>query len=261
VSVTNIKTKAFHGCGNLKGITYGGTAKLWKIVKTEDNNLPFMNAAILYTDDDTTQQVGSKGLAYSVQNNCVTITGIGTCIDTEIIIPDKMNGLPVTSIGDAAFQNCTNLTSISIPEGVISIGSSAFKNCSNLTSVSIPEGITSIEDSTFKNCSSLTSVSIPEGVITIGLYAFSDCGSLTGVSIPAGVSNIEAQAFYNCANLTSISLPVEIKKIGQHAFVACYTLKNGTYGGTLKQWKNIPIDSYSPLKTATIHCTDGDLTQ
>ena len=261
VSVTNIKTKAFHGCGNLKGITYGGTAILWKLVKTEDNNLPFMNAAILYTDDDTTQQVGSKGLAYSVQNNCVIITGIGTCIDTEIIIPDKMIGLPVTSIGDAAFQNCSNLTSISIPEGVISIGSSAFKNCSNLTSVSIPEGITSIKDSTFKNCSSLTSVSIPEGVITIGLYAFSDCGSLTGISIPAGVSNIEAQAFYNCANLTSISLPVEIKKIGQHAFVACYTLKNVTYGGTLKQWKNIPIDSYSPLKTATIHCTDGDLTQ
>ena len=77
----------------------------------------------------------------------------------------------VTTIGKAAFKNCSNLTSVSIPSSVTNIGASAFES-TKLTSVSIPSSVTTISEATFKNCSNLTSVSIPNTVTTIGEAAF-----------------------------------------------------------------------------------------
>jgi hypothetical protein len=74
----------------------------------------------------------------------------------------------VTEIGSYAFENCTSLTSITIPESVTSIGERAFYACSNLTAITIPEGVTSIGYSAFYDCSSLTAITIPEGVTSIG---------------------------------------------------------------------------------------------
>lgn len=99
-------------------------------------------------------------------------------------IPGTYNGLPVTSIGVRAFDDCTNLNSITIPHSVTSIGDAAFEDCTNLNSITIPDGLISIEFSTFKNCSSLTSISIPDSVTSIGSNAFSGCSSLNSGFVP-----------------------------------------------------------------------------
>ena len=90
----------------------------------------------------------------------------------------------VTSIGDYAFYDCDDLTSVTIPNSVTSIGEYAFSSCSGLTSVTIPNSVTSIGESAFQYCSGLTSVTIPNSVTSIGKEAFSGCTGLTSVTIP-----------------------------------------------------------------------------
>ena len=89
----------------------------------------------------------------------------------------------ITSIGTNVFSNCSNLTSVTLPNSITSIGGSAFSGCSNLTSVTLPNGITSIENGVFYDCSNLTSITIPVSVASIGTNAFSGCSSLTTVTL------------------------------------------------------------------------------
>ena len=179
-----------------------------------------------------------------------------------VTIPSTLGGFPVTSIShefgpDAlgAFEGYTNITSISVPQGVKSIDHDAFYGCTGLTtitiaadnlnyssingilfnksgtslivcpegltSISIPQGVTSIGDSAFYNCSGLTSISIPQGVTSIGSGAFSNCTGLTSISIPQGVKSIGEYTFNNCIALTSISIPQGVTSIGDSAFSGC----------------------------------------
>ena len=140
---------------------------------------------------------------------------------TSITIPEG-----VTSIGNSAFEHCKNLTSITILKGVTSIGWSAFSGCENLTSITIPKGVTRIESWAFEHCENLTSVIIPEGVTSIGNAAFDSCKNLTSVTIPEGVTSIENSAFKGCENLTSITIPDGVTSIGDFAFYSCENLTN-----------------------------------
>lgn len=123
----------------------------------------------------------SEGLAYTLSEDSTyySVSGIGTCEDTDIIIPSEYKGLPVTSISGIAFADCTSLTSIKIPDSVTSIGSSAFSYCESLTSIEMSNSVTSISHYAFSNCTSLTSIIIPDSVTTIDMEAFAMCMSLT----------------------------------------------------------------------------------
>jgi hypothetical protein len=101
----------------------------------------------------------SKGLEYTENTDgTYTVSGIGTCTDTDIIISSKYNGKDVTAIASYAFQNCSSLTSVTIPDSVTTIGDYAFSSCSSLTSVTIGDSVTYIGDSAFSSCDSLRSV-------------------------------------------------------------------------------------------------------
>ena len=108
----------------------------------------------------------SEGLAYQLNRDrqSYKVMGIGECTDTELVIPQVYNALPVTSIERYAFYGCSGLTSITIPDSVTSIGSYAFYYCTGLTSVTIGNSATSIGIGPFVGCSGLTSVTF-EGTV------------------------------------------------------------------------------------------------
>ena len=127
----------------------------------------------------------------------------------------------VKIIGRNAFEDCSRLTSINIPNGVWTIRPSAFENCSGLTSITLPNSVTSIEARAFYNCSGLTSINIPSGLIVIEADAFSDCSGLTSITLPNSVKTIGACAFCDCSGLTSINIPNSVTTIKIYTFFRC----------------------------------------
>ena len=137
----------------------------------------------------------------------------------------------VTSIGNYAFQNCTNLTSVDIPNGVTSIGGSAFCDCTNLTSVTIPDSVTSIGKEAFGGCGNLTSINVDnnntyysslDGVLFNAtkseILQYPIGKTQTTYTIPNGVTSIGGNAFRKCTNLTSVTIPESVTSIGGWAF-------------------------------------------
>ena len=163
---------------------------------------------------------------YSVNadNVSVTITDYPTDATGAIEIPATIDGRSVTSIGSSAFQNCSSLTSVTIPNNVTSIGSSAFQNCSSLTSITIGNSVTSIGAGAFYECTGLTSVTIPNSVISIGESAFNSCRSLTSINIPNSVTSIGDYAFSGCSSLTSATIGNSVTSIGISVFLGCSSL-------------------------------------
>lgn len=205
----------------------------------------------------------SEGLEFtSNDDGTCFVSGIGTCTDTDVVIPKKSPSRDrVTSIIARAFYGCTSLTSITIPDSVTSIGGHAFYGCIGLTSITIPDSVTRIEGRAFVDCTGLTSVTIPNSVRSIETQVFANCTGLTSITIPTGAKSIGPEAFYNCTGLTSITIPDSVTSIWRGAFVGCTALTDIHYSGTKDQWQAIEIEVHNDsLSTATIHCTDGDIT-
>ena len=224
----------------------------------------------------------SKGLEFrlNADGKSYSVTGIGICNDTDIVIPSVYNGLPVTIIGDSAFSSCHSLTSVVIPDGVTSIGDSVFSHCDSLTSIEIPDSVTSIGDYAFSYCYSLKSIKIPDSVTSIGDYAFCLCYSLTSIEIPDSVTSIGDFAFLNCVSLTSvvipnsvtsidygafsgcnsmtsIEIPDSVTSIGDYAFSYCYSLKSINVSENNKNYKSIDGNLYSKDGTTLIQYAMG----
>jgi hypothetical protein len=139
------------------------------------------------------------------EGNAITITkyvGKGTVVN----IPARIQNLPVTSIGDGAFENCTSITSVAIPNGVISIWHGAFYGCTNLGSVTIPNSVTTIRSLAFGNCTKLTSITIPASVKSIEGNAFKG-SPITSVTFQ-GQTNIDRDTFDGFADIAKASKQV-----------------------------------------------------
>ncbi len=180
------------------------------------------------------------------------IKGIGTATDNDIVIPSEYEEKTVTKIEDRAFENCENITSITLPDSITVIGRNAFAGCGSLTSISIPDGVTVIEEETFKGCSNITSIVIPNSVTTIRQTAFEGCSLLTSINIPNSVTHIGWNAFENCINLTSINLPDGIPYISDATFNGCTSLASITIPNSVTSIGNNAFNGCSKLTDVTI---------
>ena len=129
--------------------------------------------------------------------------------EDEITIPNTYNGKSVIAIGGSTFENCTSLTSVTIPESIQSIGSAAFKGCKNLTEVTLSEGLVRIDAQAFMDCSALTSIAIPDTVTAIAASAFEKCTALADISLGKGLEVLTPSAFSDCSAIASISINEE----------------------------------------------------
>ena len=174
-------------------------------------------------------QPASEGLAMVlISEGEYTVSGIGTCTDTEILIPTTYNDLPVVSVEASAFLNNTAITSVVLPDGITSIGENAFNGCESLTSVTFGKNsqLSSIGPGAFNYCYSLESITIPESVTNIGSEAFNYCCGLRSVTFGENsqLTSIGDYAFLGCYSLESITIPASVTSIGEWAFVECYRL-------------------------------------
>lgn len=200
----------------------------------------------------------------NLDDGTVEITKYISSASTDIEIPSIIDGKKVTSIGNEAFGYCSELESITIPDGVTSIGSNTFRDCDALRSIIIPDSITSIGDGAFGFCRALESITIPDNVESIGVGVFEGCRSLSDIIvnennnnysdidgvlfdktqsklichpegkydkayvIPDSVTIIDEYSFFDCSRLTSITIPDGVTIIGHAAFWGCSYLTSVT---------------------------------
>lgn len=132
--------------------------------------------------------------------------------DTVVVIPSKINGTTVETIGHTAFRY------------------------SSVTSVTIPDSVTFISDSAFAYCSKLTNISIPNSVTSIGFSAFGGCTKLESITLPSSLRSISEALFSGCSQLTTIHIPVSVTSIEDDAFAGCPSSMTVTYPGSKTQW-------------------------
>lgn len=212
-----------------------------------------------------------------------TITGYGGT-DTVVVIPSKINGVTVETIGNAAFRD-SSVTSVTIPASVTEIGSNAFAGCTNLTSVNyegdwsnltIQSGNPAVQDAAnaplfdfeftpdntavivtnYKYNGAAADVTIPsrykgKPVTTIGHAAFFN-SAVTSVTIPDSVTSISDSAFVNCPQLTNISIPNSVTYIGFSAFNSCTSLKSITLPSSLSTIQSYAFCNCGNLETIRI---------
>ncbi len=260
-SVTSIKARAFAGCDGLKSVTFGDSPESLlesiaenafcdsngtntKFYDVYGNELTFDDIIQRFKGQEFTGDISvmtakvpgiycyegvvykydvDTGEAFVLGFNEPTLKG-----DTKILDSFYTEGMTfrVTSIGEKAFNNCTKLTSVTIPGSIGTIGKSAFEGCENMTSVEISDGVAAIEENAFYGCKELTSVTIPGSVGTIGKSAFEGCEKMESVEISDGVAAIEEKAFYGCKELTSITIPGSVGTIGKSAFEGCEKMES-----------------------------------
>ncbi len=209
------------------------------------------------------------GIWYSLSSsngvNTACIKDVPDDCTGDIVIPESVTykevTYSVTSIENYAFDYCSSLTSVTIPNSVTSIGYGVFRDCCSLISINVVEGnikydsrencnaiietssnsliagckyskipnsVTCIGNEAFEFCSGLTSITIPEGVTSIEKSAFRYCVGLTAITIPGSVTNMGGSAFSYCKGLTSITILNGVTRIGIRAFEFCSSLTSIT---------------------------------
>jgi hypothetical protein len=241
-NVTSIGISAFYYCSNLTSIVIPNSVKsIGKEVFYKCYRLTSIDV-----DGNNTVYRSEDGVLFNKSKTTLIQYPYGK-IDTNYSVPNS-----VTTIGDCAFEDCTNLISVTIGNNVTIIGNSAFAKCSSLISVNIPNSVTTIGDDAFYYCSSLTSITIPNSVATIRVYTFQNCYNLTSVIIGNNVTTIEDYAFCNCIRLTSVTIPNSVTTIGGHAFYNCYRLTSVTIGNNVTDIREHAFRNCTRLTSVTI---------
>jgi hypothetical protein len=160
---------------------------------------------------------------YWVNEGSVEITGyIGESEDLDI--PETIQGLPVTKIGNSAFQGNTDLIRVRVPESVTVLSEAVFRGCTNLRRAILPSKPEVVAPYMFSGCVALEEVTLPKQVLELGREAFSGCKSLALLSLPPSLKLISESVFRDCTGLERVSIPAGVRKIDRTAFAGCAAL-------------------------------------
>ncbi|MGN0539011.1 MAG: leucine-rich repeat domain-containing protein [Candidatus Fimenecus sp.] len=196
---------------------------------------------------------------------------------TNLAIPSTLDGYSVTTIGDRAFEDCTSLASITIPDSVTSIGLGAFDNTAYYNDATnwendvlyigkylikakdtisgdyvVKYGTKTIADHAFYDCISLASITIPNSVTSIGDGAFYVCTALESITIGNSVSKIGDSAFYDCTALESITIPDSVTSIGKSAFSCCTSLASITIPDSVTSIGSYAFEDCTSLESINV---------
>lgn len=223
---------------------------------TEDNALESLD---LNDNSFTNNNIGT--FTYDVSDDGhYEITGyiVNTSVEHEVVVPETIQDVTVTSIAAEAFKSCTSVTKITIPatvkyigefafydcdkltevtlpDSVIEIGTGAFRGCALLNNVVLPSSLTEVADQLFWECPSLSDITFGNAVTVIGEGAFYNCDALTSMVVPETVKEVKTSAFYGCDGLTSITVPKTVVTVGDAAFAniaaekVTFNAKSGSY--------------------------------
>lgn len=184
--------------------------------------VPLMLLSVLMIFPIAAQAAECDGFTYELHDGKATITGCNLEYNYYMDIPATVDGYPVVSIGEQAFQDCKNLLEVTIPEGVETIEAYAFYQCYNLRWLTLPDSLVTIEDKAFCNCRLLENLNFGRNLKKIGDSAFLYCDSLDFyLEFPEGLEIIGGGAFYDCDSLQTVLLPDSLKELGTKAFAMC----------------------------------------
>lgn len=246
----NVKTlgdKAFYTCDALERVEIPSTVT--DIGEKTFYSCPALKEAIIRAG---TVKAGTfyncRALTTLVISDNATLDASFTVVETYAKETLETVKIGKGEIGDSAFSNCTNLTTVELGDGVTKIGTNAFIRCTQISSITIGSRVSSIGKNAFNGCTALTSANIGSGAI--GANAFQDCSRLVNVTLGDGVTSIGANAFLRCTELTSMDIGSSVKTIESYAFSGCSSLSEVTISAA--QIGNQAFRSASALKKVTL---------
>ena len=209
-NIYSIEKSIFEGCTSLKTI---------RIPYVADSGLAYYFGGDSYEDNATLVPESLKTIVITNPRNVKEQSFSGCAHIENVTFLSEYD----YSLGEKAFQGCTSLKSITVPNRV-EVLSECFSGCTSLESVNLGTGVKKIYQKTFDGCIKLEKVTFTEQLKNIEQYAFNNCYSLYKITLPQTLLTIGDYAFYHCENLASIFIPNSVTTIGEGAFEGCYML-------------------------------------
>ncbi len=264
-TLTELGREAFYGCTSLTSLTIpasvtsigmwltSGCTALTEIVVKEGSSAYASVGGVLFNAALTELICCPIGYAgdYAVPDGVTVIdeSAFEDCADlTAVTLPSSL-----TTIGESAFLSCTGLASVSMQSGLTSIGSHAFHGCTSLTGISLPDSVTDLGNYVFQNCTSLASAQLPASLTSISAGMFYGCSSLNGITLPDTVTELNEYAFGDCASLTTLALPDGLTFIGYCAFTGCTRLTAMVLPASVSSVYAYAFKNCTSLETVTIY--------
>ncbi len=261
-NVRYIGHEAFSGCGTLSVYFLGS------FPETEDDT--FLNTDVTVYKSP----MQSEGWPASTENMDYRIYTGETCSfdylvlegeitvyyrisGTVIEIPDEIEGIPVTRIGQSAFEEkygdkSVEITSLSLGKNIVKISDRAFYDCNKLKTANIPKGVMHIDDEAFRQCYVMEDVELPDTLEYLGFESFRMCHGFKDIVIPDSVKTIEGGAFYDCNGAETLYISNTVGLLSERAFGYCSSLKTATVPDSVTEMEHSTFYSCRSMESVTL---------